>query len=671
MRVFGECCLFLCLVATGYAAFLSLWGTADRRRGQSRLGIWATLVSFGSLSASLAVLTYALASGDFSFHYVSAYSSRLLAWQYRISAIWVGQAGSLLLWTWMMGACALLVHFLKAGDPVLRRTAFGIVMGSVFFLLVVMVFAADPMEANLTTPREGTGLSPLLQHPNMLIHPPVVFFAYAVWSVPCALALAALFHGRLGTMWIQMARPWAMAGWIMLGVGLLLGAHWAYQELGWGGYWGWDPVENASLLPWMTGTALIHSMLAWRKSECLKKTSLLLAIVTFSLCNFATFLTRSGIFSSVHAFSESPIGWMFLALMAGLLGVAVVLIAQRRSSLTSRTALCHILARETLILVSVYLLMLFTLVVLGGTLVGPLSMMVTGRTVQIGPEFYESVLPPVGLTILGTMAAVPLLRWGGPPRPTQRRLLTACVIASGLLVAFAVANGMHNPLALAMLALAALTVSAISAAYIQEAWQRQFGNLGHTAFAVLMRGRRRYAAYFIHLGLACVAVGVTGSSIGAQRTEVTMDEGDTLNWAGRQVHYVRLEQSELPDKLIAEAVLEVAHGDSSPVELRPARHLHLLQNEWTSEVAIQSTWRGDLYTVLHAGLGDGRVVLSLVDNPLVNWIWVGGIVATIGGAAAMWPMKHRQTVRTSSPRTGAQAQERRSANEYETRTSAA
>ena len=642
MRVFGEVCLLTCLVASGYAAFLSLLGARDGNVWRPRLAASTAVVGFAALTVTLAILAWALVSRDFSFEYVANYSSRLLPWQYRFSALWVGQAGSLLLWAWMMGAMALALRFLPTVDSVLCRTAFGLVMGNVCFLVAVMVFAADPMAPSLTTPTEGTGLSPLLQHPTMLIHPPIVFLSYAAWSVPCALALAALGHGRLDATWTQMARPWAMSAWTLLGVGLLLGAQWAYQELGWGGYWGWDPVENGSLLPWLTGTAFIHSMMAWRHRDALKKTAVSLAIVTFGLCNFATFLTRSGIFSSVHAFSESPIGWMFLALMGALLIGGAVLLVRRRDQLAARQAFSNILARETLILVSAFLLVSLTIVVMVGTLVAPLSKMFLGRMIQVGPAFYNNVLPPIGLGLLAMTAAVPLLQWGAPPTPARRRLLARCLAVSLAVVAVALVAGVRQPLLLAVVGMAALTVATLLAAWLHEAWQRQSRPRWHGLLGALRNGRRKYAAYSVHLGFVCVAIGVTGSSLGTQRKEVTLDEGDTLHWADRQIHYVRLEQRQLPDKLVAEAVLQIARDGSAPVELRPARHLHLLQNDWTTEVAIDSTWRGDFYTVLHAGLGDGRVVVTLVDNPMICWIWGGGVVATVAAIVAMWPVSRRR-----------------------------
>jgi cytochrome c-type biogenesis protein CcmF len=590
----------------------------------------------------LATLAWALLARDFSYEYVASYSSRLLPWQYRLSALWVGQAGSLLLWAWMMGTMAISLRLFPSVDSGICRTAFGLVMGNVCFLTAVMVFGADPMAPSLTTPSEGTGLSPLLQHPNMLVHPPIVFLSYSAWSVPCALVLAALGHGRLDATWMQIARPWAIFAWMLLGIGLLLGAQWAYQELGWGGYWGWDPVENGSLLPWLTGTAFIHSMLAWRYGETLKKTAVSLGIVTLALCNFATFLTRSGIFSSVHAFSESPIGWMFLALMGGLLTGGAVMLMRRRDQLAGSRKISSMFARETLILVSTFLLVLLAIVVMIGTLVAPITKMFLGRMIQVGPAFYNNVLPPIGLGLLATTTTVPLLQWGAPPTPARRRLLVCCLVASLAVVALSYATGTRQLLMLAVVGMATMTVTTLLAAWLHEAWQRQSHPRWHGLVDALGSGRRKYAAYCIHLGFVCVAVGVTGSSLGSNRMDVVLNEGDALHWADRQIQFIRLEQHQLPDKLVAEAVLHVTRDGGATVELRPARHLHLLQNDWSTEVAIESTWRGDFYTVLHAGLGEGRVEVTLVDNPLIAWIWGGGTVTTFAAIVALWPASRRR-----------------------------
>jgi cytochrome c-type biogenesis protein CcmF len=579
--------------------------------------------------------------------YVAQYASRFLPWHYCLSALWVGQAGSLLLWAYMTGAMALLFRALPTADASLRNTAFGFVMAITWFLIAVMVFAANPMAPNVSLARDGSGLSPLLQHPSMLIHPPIVFLGYAAWTFPCALALAALWLGRFEPSWLHMARPWAVAAWTLLGGGLLLGGHWAYQELGWGGYWGWDPVENGSLMPWLTGTAFIHCTLAWRHRDCLKKSAVLLAMVTFALCNFATFLTRSGIFSSVHAFSESPIGWMFLVLMVGLLAGGVVLVVGNRQLLHGAPLGRSVLARENLIAASAFLLFLLAMVVLAGTLVAPLSMLITGRMSQVGPAFYNNVLPPIALALLAMTAAVPLLQWGAPPRLRERYLLVLSLAVSGIVAALAAASGVRQPLTIGIVGLAALTASASVAAWLNDGWRRHTTSRWHGLWSALRSGRHKYAAYSIHFGIGCVAVGVAASSLGNQRQDFILDEGAVIQWAGRQIRYVELVQSQVPDKLVAEAVLEVADDGGAPVTLRPARHLHLLQNEWTTEVAIDSSWSGDFYAVLHAGLGNGQVSLSFVDNPLIRWIWAGGIWSAASAVASIWPPRARRRMPAS------------------------
>jgi cytochrome c-type biogenesis protein CcmF len=645
MRVLGETFLLVSFASTGYAAFLCVLPNGGAHPLRQRVAFYSAILGLISLTITLVVLALALVSRDFRFEYVSQYASRLLPWHYCLSALWVGQAGSLLLWAWVMGVLAMILRMSCPASSEVHHTAFGLMLGNLCFLVAVMVFAADPMAPSLMAADEGAGLSPLLQHPSMLIHPPIVFLAYSAWTVPCAFALAALRHGRLDTAWIRAARPWALAAWTLLGVGLLLGAHWAYQELGWGGYWGWDPVENGSLLPWLTGTALIHAMLAWRHSGCLKKTAFALAIITYCLCNFATFLTRSGIFSSVHAFSESPIGWMFLVLMIALLLSGVLLIAHRRDALKSARLSNSPFARENLVLASVFLLLLLTMVVLVGTLVAPLSKMFTGRMIQVGPDFYNKVLPPIALAILAMTAAVPLLQWGAPPQPNQRRLLVLSLLVSLAIAAATFAGGTRHPMIVTIIALGTLTPTTLIAVYFLDASQYHT-RYGWQRFVIaLQNGRRKYAAYMIHIGIACVAIGVAGSSIGTERREVELSEGDTIRWANRQIHYVRLEQSQSTDKLVAEAVLKVSRDGEKPDTLRPARHLHLLQNEWTTEVAIQSSWSGDFYTVLHAGLGDGRVSMTLVHNPMIRWIWAGGILITISAIVAALPAKLRRRVR--------------------------
>lgn len=672
MRNLGELCLLIALVCSGYGAFVGItcrfWANPWMKRAALLCGITAVV----SLSAAIAILERALLLRDFQFEYVANYSSSLLSWQYALAALWVGQAGSLLLWAWFLSIVTLLFRILPTRDKLLRDAAFGILLSNVLFLIMILIFAADPFKPTLNTPNEGQGLSPLLQHPSMLIHPPVTFLAYALWAVPCALAIGGLIYRRLDpvtrnaeptdqspgatidaredeggtTTWTEIARPWAIVAWAVLGSGLLLGADWAYEVLGWGGYWGWDPVENGSLLPWLTGMALIHALMAWRHRQCLKKTAVSLAILTCALCNFATFLTRSGIFSSVHAFSTSPIGWMFLGLMAVLLFGGLALVVWRRETLRPERMARNLLAREHLVMFSTLLILGLAAVVLAGTLVGPLSPLVFGRSIVIGTDVYNNALVPVGIALLAVTAIVPLTRWGMSPLPWQRRLLwisggAACIVATAALL-----WARHPAIASAVTGFLALVACTTVAALVVDARRREPGSFGRGIFRTLCHGRRQYAGYGIHIGIVLLAIGIAGSSLGTRRTDVVMSRGEVISWAGHEIRLVSLEQRVLPDKGIAEAVLEVTQGSGASAIVKPARHLHRLQNEWTTAVAIHSTWTGDFYTILNGGLGGGKAALTFVENPMMRWIWSGGICAVLGAAIGIWPggVRQRATV---------------------------
>jgi cytochrome c-type biogenesis protein CcmF len=623
------------------------------------------------LTAAVGVLALALFNKDFHFHYVAQYSSRLLPWYYSLSALWVGQAGSLLLWAWML---ALVAHVFsirsRRNASPLRYPAFGVLMAYICFLVTTMVFAADPMEAQLASAAEGEGLSPLLQHPAMLIHPPIVFLGYAAWAVPFALAIGALLPSpridvpqrvgqrnatnaqlpaalaapsspttQLTVAWVRECRPWALFAWAILGTGILLGAEWSYEELGWGGYWGWDPVENGSLIPWLTGTACLHGLMVWQFRGIMKKATMTLAMATFALCNFATFLTRSGIFSSLHAFSQSPIGWLFLGLMGTIAVGGTVLIVRRRPALVGERKFTTLWSREAQILVAAVALVLLAVVTLAGTVSAAMSDFVWGRKVVVGPAFYNNVLVPVGLVLLSTVALAPLLRWGRRPNEAQMRTVRAAAFFACAIVVAAWIAGVRHPIALAVVGLGSLTAATLAGALLLDSRRIYPEKPWIGLFQALAARRRQYTGFVIHLGFVCLALGVMGSSLGSRRQEVVMKPGETIEWAGRSIHFSGLNQSEQADKFVAEAELSVSTNGSAPILLRPAQHLYKLQDLWTTEVAINSTWQGDFYTILHNGEAGDAVRLTLVENLLMRWIWFGGIVMGAGALAALWPAR--------------------------------
>ncbi len=640
MIVFGQVALLAAFVACGYAGFACTVGWRRQHAGLRRSGQWAAALGSAALSAVVFVLAWALLVKDFRFAYVAQYSRRSLEWHYSLSAMWVGQAGSLLVWTWMVAIVAIVYgRFRAAADDHLREPAFAVLTLYLAFLVAVMVFGADPVAPSLAPPADGAGLGPLLQHPAMLAHPPAVFLGYALWAVPFALAAAALVSGRLRGEWVRHARPWALLAWSAQGIGILLGAEWAYEELGWGGYWAWDPVENGSLLPWLAGTAMIHAALAWQHRGVLKKTALLTAILTFGLCNFAAFLTRSGVFGGLHEFSRSPIAWMFLALLVFLAVAGPLLAIRRRSALRGDRPLAGVWTRESLVAISALALLLLTAVVWAGTLAGPISQAALGREINVGAAFYNRAAMPLALLLTAATALAPLVRWGGPPRPLARRgiALSAGWGAATALAAWGL--GVRSLLGLAVAALAAAAVVAVVVSVALDCRPRPAEAAGERIARVVGARRRQYAGYVMHLGFVSLIVGVVGSSLGTRSREATMTRGETIEWSGHSIRLADLAQRRLPEKTVVEARLEIARDGQAPVVLLPAQHFHLPVGQWTTEVAIHSTWGGDYYAIVHGGTGRDQASVTLMFNPLMRWIWLSGAAVLVGAGLALWPAR--------------------------------
>ncbi|MHB1037927.1 MAG: heme lyase CcmF/NrfE family subunit [Pirellulales bacterium] len=642
MTTLGQLALLIAFVGSGYAAFASLAGWQVGHRVLRASALWAFLVAAAALTATTALLAWALVTCDFRFEYVLQYAGKLLPWYYRLSALWVGQAGSLLAWAWFLAVLAAAFRFWPRREASeLREPAFGVLMAYLCFLVAVMVFSADPMQPSVAFAADGNGMSPELQHPAMLAHPPIVFLGYAAWSIPFALAVASLAGGRLDAAWAQESRPWALFAWVVLGVGILWGAEWAYEELGWGGYWAWDPIENGSLIPWLTGTALVHCLMSWRHVGALKKTAMALAIATFGLCNFATFLTRSGIFSSLHAFSQSPIGWMFLAQMVVLAVGGGVLIVRRRALLTPQRPISSVLSREAFVLLSTMAILLLATVMLVGTILGPLSSFLPGPKITVGEAFYNNVLIPTGLVLLAATAVAPLLRWGAGPTATEKKLLLVSLGTAGVVTALVFAMGVRHPIALGIAGLVVTAIASAVGAIAIDSARRTSERLWLRPLRALADGRRRYAGFLVHLAFFSLAVGVAGSSLGSRQDEFVMAKGQTIEWAGRSVRYVDLIERDMPDKLVMAARLEIGEAGAAPYTLTPAQQLHRPQNQWATEVAIHSDWRGDFYTILHGGRPDERISLTLIENPLMRWLWLAGWLSVAGAILGLWPSRRR------------------------------
>ncbi|MCA9217311.1 MAG: cytochrome c biogenesis protein CcsA [Planctomycetales bacterium] len=661
MRLVGQLCLLGGFVSTGYSALAAIVGWRCGHERLQKSGIAAAWLGLFALTAAIGVLLTALFTKDFRFAYVAQYSSQQLAPFYSLSSLWVGQAGSLLLWSWFCAVLSLVFYSGRFHDPgALRVPTLGVLMGFCFFLATVMVFAADPMARSLSPVRDGVGLSPVLQHPAMLIHPPIVFLGYAFWTVPFALVITALATGRVEE-WVGAARPWAVLGWGILGSGILIGARWAYGELGWGGYWSWDPVENGSLAPWLIGTAAVHTLMAWRRCGMFKKSACALVVSAFGLCSFSTFLTRSGIFSSLHAFSQSPIGWLFLGMMIGVAILGIALIYLQRARLAPRRALRTVWCLEAMVAVSALALVALTAVICGGTLSTAISDVAFGRKITVGLAFYNNALIPTGLVVLFMTALAPLLRWGAAPTPPQVRATWAAFAFAVIVVIVAYAAGVRHPIELAVSGLAGLAAAALlGSLYLDLA--RSNRGLWRGLRGLLLGQRRQYAGFLIHVGLFCLAIGIAGSSLGSKRREAVMSVGDTVSWLGRQIRFARLQEREDPDKLVVEAQLDIVDQAGRRIALAPAQHYYYLQSEWTTEVAIGSTWSSDFYTILEGNEGDQRVRLTFVQTPLISLIWLGGCIMGVGTVVTIWPPRRT----ASTAQTKADAEQPKSARSGET-----
>ena len=642
MRTWGQICLLLAFIGFGYAAFALYVGCRISRAPIRRSGWLAAVLSLIAVTSAMGILAVALLAKDFRFEYVAQYTSRQLPWHYSLSSLWVGQAGSLLLWCWLTSLLAVIFRVVPAkipGSDELRDPAVAVIMAFCCFLTANLVFAVDPMAASVAAPTDGIGLNPLLQHPAMLIHPPIVFLAYAAWAIPCALVVAALATNQLSTHWIQLARPWALLAWTVLGGGILVGANWAYCELGWGGYWAWDPVENASLIPWLVGTCAIHAMMSWRHRGMFKKTTLGLMVSTFIMCNFATFLTRSGIFSSLHAFSRSPIGWAFLVLLLLIGVVAIVLIWIRREGLQGERSLGSLWSRESMVALTTVALMSLAVVVCIGTLSVAISDVILGRKVMVGPAFYNNALMPIGLIVLTAMAAAPLLRWGkAPSRQQVRWLITASVV--GIVVgASTLAAGVRQSLWIAVVSIAGFAVVTLLGCVVLDTSRLQ-SRTTLALFKAVRTHRRQYGGFVIHMGLICMAIGITASSFGSRRREIVLRPGEEISWAGCCVQLVELVHRNRGDKFVVEAHLNVQQPGTSATVQTPAQYYYRHAQEWTTETSVASSWLQDVYIILNREV-QGGVSLTLILNPMMRWIWLGGFVMLAGSITGLWPARLR------------------------------
>ncbi|MEE2876958.1 MAG: heme lyase CcmF/NrfE family subunit [Candidatus Neomarinimicrobiota bacterium] len=590
-----------------------------------------------------------LMKSDFNVDYVAKYTSIGTPTIYKFTALWAGQSGSLLFWLFVL-SCYVAVVIVQNRNRHEKLMPYVIMTLSViqgFFLLMVNFVANPfaPVETDFIL-QDGLGLNPLLQNPTMAIHPPMLYLGYVGFSVPFAFAIAALCSRQLDAVWVRSIRRWTLFTWLALGIGILLGGWWAYNELGWGGYWAWDPVENASFMPWLTGTAFIHSIIIQEKKNMLRVWNMILILVTFLLCIFGTFLTRSGIVSSVHSFTQSSLGPMFFGFVLLILAVSIYLVLSRLDDLKSGKRMESFVSRESGFLFNNVVFVSICFAVLWGTMFPIISEAVTGTQITVGAPFFNQITIPIGLLLLTLSGIGPLLAWRRTSRESLTRNFSIPVLIGLVMAGVVMIAGVRSIYPVMTVALTAFVTSTIST----EFWRgitvrrRKFNESSLQAlFRMISKNRSRYGGYIVHIGIVFMFVGFIGKAFDKDR-EWAMSVGDEVRIAGYDIRLTALDEEERSNHYAWIATLDVTKKGETVTSLQPEKRIYFHKNpnpdrrQPHSELSLHSTWREDVYSVF-GGIDPEKELLTIkiMVNRLVRFVWLGGYVLLFGTVIALWP----------------------------------
>src|SRR5450631_1898958 len=542
MAGLGRVCLIIALAVCVYGIGACLYGVRRGRVEFTESGRRSVYALAGILTVAFAVLEIAFLRNDFTFNTVADTSSRTTPTFYRAAAVWSSQEGSLLLWAWLLSLWSSLALFLtRRRMREVAAYATAILLGFGGFFTSLMVFYATPFATTRPAPAEGVGLDPLLRFPTMIIHPPMLYSGYTLFTIPLAFGVGALLARRVDAEWIRAIRRFAFAAWLFLGVGILLGARWSYAELGWGGYWGWDAVENASLMPWLTGTAFLHSLMIQEKRGMLKVWNVSLVLATGTLAIMGTFLVRSGVLNSIHAFGGATLGVPFVALIALLIAASIYLVVSRRDMLRSEHRLDSLLSRESIFIANNFVLVGLCFVIFWGTYFPLISEALTGREALVGPPWFDRYTVPLALVLVLLSGVGPVIAWRRATLANARRNFTApLLVALGTLLALLLAGVDQKPLAIAMFCCAAFVLGSIGQEFVRgvSARRAMAGEAVPVALlALVRRNRRRYGGYVVHVGIAVLFVGVAASSSFQHASELQLSPGQSTSVGAYRVRY--------------------------------------------------------------------------------------------------------------------------------------
>jgi cytochrome c-type biogenesis protein CcmF len=604
----------------------------------------AALGVFVLVTSCFALLTYAFLTFDFSVRYVATNTNLGTPFYYRITAVWGALEGSIILWSFMLALYTIILivrHRVGAGE--LYPWALATMLGILAFFLLVMTVAAPPFQRQVPVPADGRGLNPLLEDTGMITHPVALYLGFTGFTVPFAFAMAALITGRIGDTWLVLTRRWTIVAWYFLSLGLLIGGWWSYHVLGWGGYWAWDPVENAAFMPWLTGTAFLHSVMIQERRRMLRLWNISLVILTFGLTLFGTFLTRSGVIASVHAFTQGSIGILFLGFLALVLLTALGLVAWRWDVLRSEGELDSVVSRESAFLLNNVLLIAAAFTVFFGTVFPLLSEAVRGVKVSVGAPFFNQVNVPLFLSLVFLMGVGPLIAWRRASLDNLKRNFLWPVALGIVAAAAAFALGVRSLLAVLTFATTVFVAVTIAVDFTRATRARL--RVGESLFpamgGLLLRHNRRYGGFVVHLGILIIALGVMGSHAWSVQTETTLHRGETAELAGYRFRFDGLTAVEESNHFKVVGAFTVSNGRVLGV-LRPAKKFYPQEQAPIAYVDYRLGLQEDLYLVLGDFARDGsQATIKLQVNRLVSWIWIGGLVLTLGALLAILPERHK------------------------------
>jgi cytochrome c-type biogenesis protein CcmF len=690
LTVLGSALLAAALLSALYAVGAAVYGgrTGDRRWvDSSRRAVYAMAAL---ITTAVVLIEIAFVRDDFHFALVAEHSSTTTPTFYKLTAMWSSQEGSLLLWAWVLSlASSGVLYMSRRKHPEIAPWATAVLAGIGSFFIGLMIFKAQPFGHLDPAPAEGAGLTPLLRNPYMAIHPPMLYSGYVLWSIPFAFCVGALITRRLDASWIRTTRNFALLAWTFLGLGLLLGSRWSYEELGWGGYWGWDPVENAALMPWLVGTAFLHSVMVQEKRGMLKVWNVSLISATFCLCLLGTFLVRSGILQSIHAFGASTVGGPLLVMIAVVAIGATVLIVSRLDDLRPERRIDSLLSRESIFLINNLLLVGLAVVIFWGTFFPLISEFFTGERHSLAAPWFDRYVTPIGVLLVLFTGIGPLLAWGRLSASAARRLVLwpGLAAAATIAVLIAVSHAGSHPWALFVFGFAAFTFVALAGEFWRAgATQRALTGEPYPRALVraLGRNRRRYGGYVVHAGIALTLIGIAASSSFQTKDDLRLQVGQSAKVGDYTIDYRKLTADPKNERISFAAQLDVTRNGKHFATLNPARNYYPTQDpnagaigryfmgDSTSEVGLRTGAGGDLWTAFQPDLStlnpeivrgnrelanvgptaQGIAIIALAENyaqhpppanfrvivnPLVGWIWIGALIALAGAVIAGWP----------------------------------